>query len=171
MCSTGPFQFSWLKGYIYSSCYHHGQIGSINLVHCYILPRLCAWGDCYIIFCHLFNIHSGNTGILFSLLLHSLCWMKIVPYVLADRSYPFVCALHHLIIIIVKTYRRTLNLQIGIFSQVSFIQNMGLCVFRLPISLVMIESIYTLSYYHHQMDHYPLFMVRLWNSGMRCISL
>ena len=51
---------------------------------------------------------------------------------------------------------------------------MGLCVFSLPISLVMIGRIYTLSYYHHQigsMNHYPLFRVRSWNNGMRCVSL
>ena len=51
---------------------------------------------------------------------------------------------------------------------------MGLCVFSLPISLVMIERIYTLSYYHHQlgsMNYYPLFRVRLWNSGMHRVSL
>ena len=30
MCSTGPFQCMWLKGYIYSSCYYHHQIGSIS---------------------------------------------------------------------------------------------------------------------------------------------
>ena len=29
MCSTVPFQFSLLKGYIHSSCYNHHQIGSI----------------------------------------------------------------------------------------------------------------------------------------------
>ena len=54
---------------------------------------------------------------------------------------------------------------------------MGLCVFSLPISLVMIERIYiyiyTLSYYHHQiggMYNYPLFRVRPWNNGVRCMS-
>ena len=33
--------------------------------------------------------------------------------------------------------------------------------------------IYTLSYYHHQigsMNYYPLFRVRSWNNGMRCMS-
>ena len=33
--------------------------------------------------------------------------------------------------------------------------------------------IYTLSYYHHQigsMNYYPLFRVRSWNNGVRCIS-
>ena len=43
-----------------------------------------------------------------------------------------------------------------------------------PISLVMIERIYTLSYYHHQIGsiiYYPLFRVRSWNNGMRCMFL
>ena len=64
--------------------------------------------------------------------------------------------------------------RLSIFSQLSSIQYMGLCVFSLPISLVMIARIYTLSYYHHQignMNYYPLFRVRSWNNGMRCLSL
>ena len=40
--------------------------------------------------------------------------------------------------------------KLSIFSQLSIIQYMGLCVFSLPISPVMIEMIYTLSYYLHQ---------------------
>ena len=99
MCSTGPFQFRWLKGYIYSSCYNHHQIGGINLTHCsHIFPWLCAWGACYIIFCHLLYIHSGKTGILSLLLLRSLWWVQIVRYVLVCRPYSFVCTLHHHII-------------------------------------------------------------------------
>ena len=64
--------------------------------------------------------------------------------------------------------------RLSIFSQLSIIQYMGLCVFGLPISLVMIERIYTLSYYYHQigsMNYYPLFRVRSWNNGIRCMSL
>ena len=111
MCSTGPFQFRWLKGYIHSSCYYHHQIGSINLTHSYhIFPWLCAWDVCYITFCHLLHIHSRKTGILFSLLLCSLWWVQIVEYVLACWSCLFVCTLHHLIIIIVQTCLKTLNL-------------------------------------------------------------
>ena len=63
---------------------------------------------------------------------------------------------------------------LSIFSQLPIIQYMGLCVFILPISLVMIERIYTLSYYYHQigsMNYYPLFRVRSWNNGMRCMAL
>ena len=48
------------------------------------------------------SIHSGKTGNLFLLLLCSLWWVQIVGYVLACRSYSFICTLHHLIIIIVQ---------------------------------------------------------------------
>ena len=64
--------------------------------------------------------------------------------------------------------------RLSIFSQLSIIQYMGLCVFSLSISLVMIEMIYTLFYYHHQigsMNYYPLFRARSWNNGMRCMSI
>ena len=158
MCSTGPFQYMWLKGYIYSSCYHHHQIGSIHLSHCYhIFPWLCAWDVCCIIFCHLLHIRSGKTGNLFSLLLCSLWWVQIFRYVLACRSYSFVCTVHHLIIIIVQTYLKALNIKclwryilsgvwvrLSIFSPLSIIQYVMLYVFSLPISLVMIERIYIL---------------------------
>ena len=111
MCSTGPSQYRRLKRYIYSSCYYHHQIGSIRLSHCYhIFPLLCAWDVCYIMFCHLLHIHSGETGNLFSLLLCSLWWVQIFGYVLACRSYSFVCTVHHLIIIIVQTSLKALNL-------------------------------------------------------------
>ena len=41
MCSTGPFQFRWLRRYIYSSCYYYHQIGCINLTHCCHIFRGC----------------------------------------------------------------------------------------------------------------------------------
>ena len=111
MCWTGLFQFRWLRGQIHGSCYYHHQSGSINLTHYHIFPWLYAWDVCCIIFCHSLHIHSGKTGILFSLLLCSLWWVQIFGCVLACRSCFFsVCTLHHLIIIIVQTYLRTLNL-------------------------------------------------------------
>ena len=64
--------------------------------------------------------------------------------------------------------------RLNIFSQLSIIEYVGLCVFSLPISLVMIEIIYTLSYYHHQIgsiNYHPLFSDRPWNNGVRCMSL
>ena len=155
ICSSGPFKYRWLKGYIYRSCYYHHQIESIHLSHCFhIFPWLCAWDVCYIIFCHLLYIHSGKTGNLFSWVLCSLWWVQIAGYVLACRWYSFVCTLHHLIIIIVQynwTYKMPVRynlssvwVRLSIFSQLSIIQYVGLCVFSLPISFVMIERIYIL---------------------------
>ena len=97
-------------------------------------PWLCAWDACYIIFCHLLHIHSWKTENLFSLLLCSLWWVQIVGYVLACRSYSFVCTLHHLIIIIVQTYgidwilytptsRTSQNTRVDVLSETVSFQN------------------------------------------------
>ena len=95
MCSTGPCQYRWLKGYIYSSCYYHHQIGSIQLTHCYHIFRGCgpemfvtSYSVTYCIYI------PGKPGI-FSLLLSSLWWMQIFGYVLACGSSSFVCTVHH----------------------------------------------------------------------------
>ena len=179
MCSTGPFQYKRLKGFIYSSCYYHYQIGSIHLSHCYpIFPWLCVWDVCCIIFCYLLHIHSGKTGKLFSLFLCSLWWVQIIGYVLSRRSYSLVCTLHHLISIIVQTYLKTLNLycacQIYFVECVSKIRHIlsvihytirgAGCVFSVyPFPCDEWENIYTLYYYHHHigtMDYYPFSRVR-----------
>ena len=182
------FSFRWLKGCIYRSFYYHHQIGSIHLSHCYhIFPWLCAWDVCYIICCHLLHIRSGKTGNLVSLLLCSLWWVQIFGYFLVCRSYSFVCTVHHLISIIVQIYLKALNL--WNVCQISFVE----CVSKIEHILSVIhyticgavcfqfthfccddwENIYTLSYYHHQigsMNYYPLFRVRSWNNGVRCMS-
>ena len=51
MCSTGPFNFGWLKGKICSPSYYHHQTGSIHYSHCcHTCPWLCVWGGCTIIY-------------------------------------------------------------------------------------------------------------------------
>ena len=55
------------------------------------------------------------------------------------------------------------------FSQLSFMQYMGLCVSSLSTSLMVIVRMYTLSYYHHQirsMTDLPLFRLTSWNNGI-----
>ena len=130
----------------------------------------------------------GKLGFFFfSLSLCSLWWVQIIRYVwLADRvrvfvhyiiSLPSLCKLiwrHWNYKMPVRYILSSVWVRLSIFSPLFIIQYMGLCVFSLPISLVMIERIYTLSYYHHQtgsMNYYPLFRVRSWNNGMRCMSL
>ena len=111
MCSTGPFQYRWLKGYIYSPCHYHHHLGSIHFSRCYhIFPWLCAWDVCYTMFCYLLHIHSGKTRNLFSLLLCSFWWVRIIRCILDLRSYSFICTLHHLIITIVPNHLKTLNM-------------------------------------------------------------
>ena len=86
-----------------------------------------------------------------------------------------------------KTYLKALNwnaCQIYIVECVSknkhilsviHLYNMWGCMFSAyPFPLWwMIEYIYTLSYYHHQIgsaNYYPLFRVRSWSNGVRCMS-
>ena len=105
---------------------------------------------------------------------------------LADRVYLFVhytvslsslCKLiwrHCTYKMPVRYILSSICVRLSIFSQLSIIQYMGLCLFSLLISLVIFERIYTLSYCHRQngsMNYYPLFKVRSWNNGMRCLSL
>ena len=95
------------------------------------------WDVCYIIFCYVLHIHSGKTEILFSSLFCSFWWVQIVVYVMACRSYSFVCTLHHRIIIIVQTYLWTLNL--WNVCQIYFVE----CVSKIEhILLVIHYSIY-----------------------------
>ena len=103
-------------------------------------------------------------------------------------SYLFVCTLHHLIIIMVQTYLKTLNLfykmpQIYFVECVSKIRHIPSVIHYTIRGAVCFqfthfpsddwENIYTLSYYHHQsgsMNYYPLFRVRSWNNGVRFMS-
>ena len=97
---------------IYSSCYYHHLIGSTHLSHCcYIFSVVvCLW--CLLHHTLLLNAYTYRKGreFFFSLLLCSLWWMQIIGYILSWRSYSFVCSFHHLIIIIVQTCLKTLNL-------------------------------------------------------------
>ena len=158
----------------------------MQLSHCcHIFPWLRAWDVCYIIFCHLLHIHSGKTGILFSLLLCSL-WRVTNSRIRFGLQIVFVC-----LYITLSHYHQCAKLSedIELMKYPSDILS-GVWV-RLSILVIHYtiygavcfqfthfpcddwENIYTLSYYHHQigsMKYYPLFSVRSWNNGMRCMS-
>ena len=112
----------------------------------------------------------------------------IVGYALAGRSYPFVCTLHHPIIIIVQTYLTILESQnvchinfaecvrkiSHIISVIHYTICGTVCLRFIYFPFDDWDNIYTLSYYQHQigsMNYYPLFMVIKWNNGIRCMSL
>ena len=162
MCSTGPFQYKWLKGYIYSSCHYHNQIKSIHLSHCYhiffvVVCLICLLHHILSLIVYTFR----ETKNLFSLLLCSLWWVQIVGYVLHCRSYSFfvqytislssLCKIiwrHWIYKMPVRYILSSVWVRLSIFSQLSIIQPIiqyvGLCVFSLPTPLVMIEKIYIL---------------------------
>ena len=92
------------------------------------------------------HMHSGKTGILFSLLLYSLWWVKMSDtFWLADRIRLFVhytiwlsslCKLiwrHWTYKMPVRYILPSVWVRLSIFSQLSIIQYMRLCVFSLPI--------------------------------------
>ena len=188
MCSTGPFKYRWLKGYIYSSCNYHHQIGSIRLSHCFHnFPWLCAGDVCYIVFCHLLYIHSEEN--------REFVYDSIVQFMMSANSrihfglqIVFVCLYitpthyHHCANFFWRhwTYRMhvrynlsSVRVRLSILSQLSIIQYVGLCFQFTHFLCDDWENIYTLSYYHHQnrsMNYYPLFWVKSWNNGMRCMS-
>ena len=156
--------------------YCHHQIGNIQLSHCcHIVPWLCVWDVRTIIFCRLLHIYSGNTGTLFPLWTFSLWYLQMIWYIMTCMS----CSLCRLIWrhwttkMLVSYMLPSVYLWLRPFSQWSFIQYIGLGVFILPTSHVIIVIMGTLSYYHHQiggMNHQPLFTVRSWINGTRCMS-
>ena len=147
---------------------------------------LCAWDVCYIIFCHLLQIHfRENRDFVFIIIvqfmmtsnnrMRSCLQIVFVCLYVTSSHYQHLCKFiwrHWTYKMPVRYILSSVWVRLSIFSQLSIKQYMGLCVFSLPISLVMTERIYTLSYYHHQigsMNYYPLFRVRSWN--MVCMSL
>ena len=152
MCSTGPFQYRWLKGYIYSSCYYHHQIGSIHLSHCYHIFRgyvpemfVASYSVTYCTYV------PGKAGICF----HYYCAVYDEckysdTFWLADRTRLFVQYTISLSSLC-KTYKMPVRyilssvwVTLSILSPLSIIQYVGMYVFTFPISLVMIERIYIL---------------------------
>ena len=163
MCWTGPFEFRWLKGYIDNPSYYHLLIGSIQLSHCcHIFPWLFVWDGCIIIFCHLLHICLGTLGPCFHYWcsVYGICkWSDTlwpVGRVCLFADYTISLSLCRLICrhwttkMIVRYMLPSVCLRLGQFFQLSFIRYMGLCVFSLPNSPVMIVRMCTLSYYHHQ---------------------
>ena len=164
MCWTGPFEFRWLKEYIHNPSYYHDQIGNIHLSHCcHIFPWLCVWDGCTIIFCHLLHIYPGNTGHCFHYWcsVYGICkWSDTLwpvgcvrlfaDYTISLSSLYRPIWRHWTTKMLVRYMLPSVCLRLRQFSQLSFIQYMGLCVFNLPNSPVMIMRMCNLSYYHHQ---------------------
>ena len=139
---------------------------SYSVIYYIYIPR--ALGPCFHYWCSVYGIFKlsdtlGPVGRVrlfadYTISLSSLCRL--------------ICR-HWTTKMLVRYMRPSVCVRLRQFSQLSFIQYMALCVFSLPNYLVMIVIMCTLSYYHHQtgsMNHSPMFRVRSWNNGMRCMS-
>ena len=165
--------YRWLKGYIYSSCYyHHHQIRSIHLSHCFhIFPWLCAWENREFVFISIVQfMMSANSRIRFGL------QIVFVSLYITPSHY------HHCANFIWRhwTYKIPVRYNLSSVSKIKHILSnihytiCGTVCFQFTHFLRDDwENIYTLSYYHHQigsMNYFPLFRVRSWNNGMGCMS-
>ena len=153
----------WLKGYIYSSCYYHHQIGSIHLTHCYhIFPWLCAWDVCYIIFCHLLHIRSGKSGICFNFIVQFMLsaniWIRFGLQIVLVCLYSTPSHYHHcanlsegieLIKCLSVIFCRVCKIK-HVLSVIYHIIRGAVCFQFTHFSCDDWENIHTVSYYHHQ---------------------
>ena len=134
------FSSRWLKGYIYSSCYHH-QIGSIHLPNCYHIPCGCVPETFVTSYSVTYCIYApGKPGICF----HYYCavydeYKYSDAFWLADRTRLFVqnTVLSSLCKLIWRlwTYKMPVSYilssgwaRLSIFSPLATIQYMG-CMF------------------------------------------
>ena len=151
MCWTGPFEFRWLKGYIYYPSYYHHQIGSIHLFHCHIfrgcvsemvvlsysvICYLCipgTLGHCFHYWCSVYGICKWSDT------LWSVGNVRLfADYTLSSSSLCRLICRHWPTKMVVWYRLPSVCLSLRQFSQLSFIQYMGLYVFSLPNSPLMI---------------------------------
>ena len=174
MCSTGPFQYRWLKRYIYSSCYHHHQIHFPITIFSVVVCLRCLLHNLLSLIAYTFRenrefvfiiivqfMMSANNLIRFCLQIVFVC-LYITPshyYHWANLSEDIelvecVSKIKHILSVIQYIIRGAVCYQFTHFPCDDY------------------ENIYTLSYYHHQigsMNYYPLFRVRSWNNGVSCM--
>ena len=142
-------QFCW---YVCDVSYYYHKIGSIDIPHCcHTFPWLCMFP-----------------------LLRNLWYVQMIGYIMG-RSYSFVCTSHFLIVIIIQTYLKALDLWMlaSYINTLSFVYLRwsrfvyavyGAACFQFThISFDYYENI-CISFYHHHpiesMNHWLLFRVR-----------
>ena len=144
------------------------EVSTIPIVVIFFL-LLCVGVGCTIIFCHLLHICTRGAGTWFPLLMCSLWCVQMIRYIIRPAGcVPLL--VHYCISLsslcshiwrnctsnrLVRYMLSSVCLRLSPFSQLSVIKYMGLCVFSLPNSLVMIVRTCTLSYHHQigSMNH------------------
>ena len=179
MCSTVPFQFKWLKGYICSSCYYHHQIGSIHfsiiifsvvvclrcLMH-YFLPLIVYTfrenRDFVFIIVAQFMM-SAYSRIRFGLQIVFVC-LYITP------SYYHHCANIELMICLSDIFCRVYRIK-NILSFIHYTIYGAVCFQFTYFTCDDWENIcfVLLSSSHGEFELISIFRVRSWNNGMHCM--
>ena len=136
--STFPIVVIFFRG-----CVSEMVVLSYFVIYCIYIPAIL--GPCFHYWCSVYGICKWSNKLWpvgrvrlftdYTISLSSLCrliWRHWTTKMLVRYMMPSVC------------------LRLRQFSQLSFIQYMGLCVFSLPNSPVIIVRMCTLSYFHHQ---------------------
>ena len=172
MIPSSPFPLE----YIHNPSYYHHRIGSIHFSHCcHIFFRGCVSeivvlsyfviyyihipgtrGPCFQYWCSVYGICKGSDT------LWPVCHFRLfADYTISLSSLCRLIWRYWTTKMIVRYMMPSVCLRLRQSSQLSFIQYMGLCVFSLLNSHVMIVRMCTLSYYHHQtggMNHWLLLL-------------
>ena len=149
--------FIWSTGYTYSSCFYHHQIGSINLITFSVVVCLrCLLHHILSLIAYTFqeNLHfvftiiaqfmmSANNRMRFGLQIVFVC-LYITPSHHHHHPWANFSEDNWTYKMPVTYILSSVWVRLNTFYQFSIIQCMGLCVFSLPISLVMIGRIYIL---------------------------
>ena len=147
------------RGYIHNSSYYHHQIGSINLFHCchvVILFRGCVPDVVVPVYAVGFIYIPGKLGFVYFTTAQSYDVCKQ-----SSTWWPDGCI------------RECVSKIKSILSIIFHVMYGAVRIQFTHFSYDDCENTCTLSYYHHQigsMTHLPLFRVRSWNNGMRCIA-
>ena len=136
--STFPIVVIFFRG-----CVSEMVVLSCSVIYYIYIPE--TLGPCFHYWCSVYGICKWSNTLWpvgrvrlfadYTISLSSLCrliWWHWTTKMLVRYMMPCLC------------------LRLRQFSQLSFIRYMGLCVFSLPNSPVMIVTMCTLSYYHHQ---------------------
>ena len=190
LCNDSKVLNNTIIRYVYSSCYHHHQIESIHLSHCYHIFRGCVSEVFVTSYSVTYCIYiPGNREFVFIIFVQFMMSansqiridLKIVfVYLYITPSNYHHCASFSEDIELIKCLS-DIVCRVCEWDKAYFLscplQNTWVCVFSVdPFSLWWLREyiyIYTLSYYHHRngsMNYYPLFRVRSWNNGVCCMS-
>ena len=147
MCSTGPFKYRWLRGYIYSSCYYHRKYPPFPLFSCFSVV-VCLRCLLHHILSLIIYTFRENREFVFITIVQFMMIVNI--HIRYGLQIVFVCLYitsshyHHCANFIWRhwTYKMPVRynlssvwVRLSIFSQLSIIQYVGLCVLVYPFPL------------------------------------